>query len=275
MESWKKAQMPLVKSTLVKPADLYQSMQKGDAPVIVDVRLPNEWMALRIGTIVNLPLNHLAELSSKLSPDQPVVTVCNSAYRSSMAIGILERKGFTQVSSLEGGSEAWVNAGLPVYKVDQPGHAPASLPQKQITLPERLDAAGLQRLILDLPGTFDLVDIRPQAQYQDYHIPGSKNVDIAELIQNPAYLVGVGPLIIVDRDGSLAMIVAGILSQKTQRPIQALYGGLQEYWNKIEFPPTRLPKMGRQPPIPQVAPPVIPQSPQPPPTPSKKKSAGC
>ena len=58
----------------------------------------------------------LAELSSKLDPKQPVVVVCNSAYRSSMATGVLERKGFSKARNLEGGSKAWMKAGLPVFK---------------------------------------------------------------------------------------------------------------------------------------------------------------
>ncbi len=94
-------------------------MQKGEAPLIVDVRLPEEWMALRIGTVLNLPLSRLAELSSKLDPEQSVVVVCNSAYRSSMGTGILERKGIKNPRNLEGGSEAWIAAGLPMYEGDK------------------------------------------------------------------------------------------------------------------------------------------------------------
>ena len=96
-------------------------MLKGDAPLIVDVRLPTEWMALKIGTVLNLPLNHLAELSGKLDPEEPVVVVCNSAYRSSMAVGVLERKGFKIVRNLKGGSQAWIDAGLPVFEGVNPG----------------------------------------------------------------------------------------------------------------------------------------------------------
>jgi hydroxyacylglutathione hydrolase len=115
LDSWKNAKLPLKVGNPISPQDLYALMQKGEAPLVVDVRLPAEWMALRIGTVLNLPLNHLAELSSKLVPDQPVVVVCNSAYRSSMATGILERKGIKMAQNLEGGSQAWIKAGLPVY----------------------------------------------------------------------------------------------------------------------------------------------------------------
>ena len=96
-------------------------MQKGDAPLIVDVRLPTEWMALKIGTVLNLPLSNLAEESQKLDPEAPVVVVCNSAYRSSMAVGVLERKGFKAVRNLEGGSQAWIDAGFPVFEGEAPG----------------------------------------------------------------------------------------------------------------------------------------------------------
>jgi len=116
LDSWKNAKLPLKVGNPISPQDLYALMQKGEAPLVVDVRLPAEWMALRIGTVLNLPLNHLAELSSKLVPDQPVVVVCNSAYRSSMATGILERKGIKKAQNLEGGSEAWIKSGLPVHE---------------------------------------------------------------------------------------------------------------------------------------------------------------
>ncbi len=123
LESWKDARLPVKTGNPISPRDLYALMQKGDAPLVVDVRLPAEWMASRIGTVLNLSLTHLAELSSKLDPEQPVVLVCNSAYRSSMATGILERKGFTKARNLEGGSQAWIDAGLPVYEAEKTSEA--------------------------------------------------------------------------------------------------------------------------------------------------------
>ncbi len=271
---WYSANLPVLKNTLIAPKTLYEQMQSGQSPMILDVRLPNEWMGLRIGTVLNLPLNHLAELSAKLDPAQPVVAVCNSAYRSSMAIGILERKNFNNVTSLEGGSEAWIEAGLPVYSSQTLGLAQAPS-KKMIPLPERICQAELKRLMMDLPGTFELVDIRPPQMFSDYSLPGSRNVDMAELTNNPAYLIGTGPLIIVDRDGTLAMAVGGILAQKTQRQIKVLFGGLEAYWQESSFgPPISIPSMG----TPTIAPG---QTPTLPPVPStvtpavKKKSAGC
>lgn len=102
---------------------------------------------------------------------------------------------------------------------------------QSVTLPQRIAAAELKRMLLDLPGMFEIVDVRPPAQYADFSLPGSINASIADVIANPAYLKGVVPLIIVDRDGSLAMAVGGILSQKTRRSIRVLHGGLEAYWS--------------------------------------------
>jgi len=123
LESWRNSNLPIKKGNPISPRDLYSLMQRGEAPLVIDVRLPAEWMALRIGTVLNLTLSHLAELSSKLDPEQPVVVVCNSAYRSSMGAGILERKGIKNARNLEGGSQAWMKAGFPVYEGEKTAEA--------------------------------------------------------------------------------------------------------------------------------------------------------
>lgn len=310
-DSWTKAGLPTTRNQMTKPAVLHAAIEKSDAPIIVDVRLPSEWMGLRIGQVLNLPLNHLSETAPvKLEKDQPVVAVCNSAYRSSMAVGILERGGFTKASSLEGGSEAWIEAGYPVFGADSkkgnaaagviepaagnavPTGAPVAL--RNINLPERLAPTELKRMVIDLPGTFEVIDLRPAALVADYNPVHARHVDVVQALNDPALLVGEIPLIIVDRDGSLAMMIAGILSQKTKRPIKALHGGLEAYWAETErrgavpadpammVPGSKVPAptpSGSTPPA--LKPTPAPSQPTPAPAapaapaPKKKKSAGC
>ena len=276
-DAWKQAGLPLTKNEMITPQDLYAQMQTPDSPIVVDVRLPSEWMGLRIGTVVNIPLNELPRKASKLDKTQRIVAVCNSAYRSSLAVGVFERQGFEHVSSMAGGGEAWIKAGLPVLEAKAAG-AVSATPKREIRLAERVSAAELKRLMMDLPGTFQLVDIRPAEHFADYNLPGSENVDIAELIANPAYLTGAGSLIIVSRDGSLAMMVGGILSQKTQRNIKVLYGGLEAYWNEAGPGASAAPSGGAA--VPAAAPRARAVSPAAPPASTpvgrpKKKSAGC
>jgi hypothetical protein len=95
------------------------------------------------------------------------------------------------------------------------------------------------------------------------------------VLNNAAYLAGAGPLILVDRDGSLAMQVAGILSQKTRRTVKALHGGLEAYWRDggwrdadkaVTAPPSAsVPVAPAKPDAPKAEPPKAP----------KKNSAGC
>lgn len=278
-DAWVAAKQPILSNEPIGPQALYQRMKDGTAPVIVDVRLPSEWMGLRIGNVVNLPLNLLGELAAtKLDAHEPVVTVCNSAYRSSMGIGVLERKGFTKVASMVGGSEAWIEAGLPVIQPAAPGGATTGQLKRVVRLPDRIDPSALKRLLVDLPGTYDLVDIRPAEQFADYSLPGARNVELADLIAEPAFLTGAGPLVIVDRDGSLAMAAGGILSQKTERPVKVLFGGLDAYWREAEMGgPVKAVPLAPAPPA--AAPHVQPASPSQPtpqaPQAPKKKSAGC
>lgn len=272
-EAWKKAGLELGSLKLVKPAALYRQMQAGTAPIVVDVRLPNEWMALRIGNVLNIPVNKMFTDSKRLSKSMPVLTVCNSAYRSSMAASMLLKMGFKDVINMEGGSQAWIAAGLPTISAAKDAHGAAAAGVRAIRLPERLAAAELKRMMMDIPGTFELVDIRPREQVADYGLPGAMNADIADVIASPAYLNGSAPLVIVDRDGSLAMAVGGILSQKTPRPIKVLYGGLEAYWKEsgmVAAPAAKAPAM--KPAAAPAAPAVpVPAAPQP----AKKKSAGC
>ncbi len=232
-KAWMDAGLPTIGNDMLTPRELHEQMQAVETPVVLDVRLPGEWMALRIGNVLNIPLTRLSTELIKLDKSQRVVTVCNSAYRSSLAVGILERAGFQQASSLAGGSQAWIEAGLPVYEATLQSTAVTSTPKRVIRLAERISAAELKRMLMDLPDSFQLVDIRPAEHFADYHLPGSQNVELAEMIDNPAVLTGAGPLVIVDRDGSLGMMVAGILSQKTRRPIKVLFGGLQAYWSEV------------------------------------------
>lgn len=180
----------------------------------------------------------------------------------------------------QAGGEAGIADGLPTLVAAESGHGSAAPASRSVKLPQRIAAADLKRMLMDLPGTFEIVDVRPPSQYADFNLPGSINADIADVIADPAYLNGTVPLIIVDRDGSLAMAVGGILSQRTQRSIRVLYGGLEAYWEDSANPlppvaPVPAPVPGMKPTAPVKAP-VTPAAPAPtaPETP-RKKSAGC
>jgi rhodanese-related sulfurtransferase len=85
---------------------------------IVDVREKSEWDAGRIEGSTHLPLNELmAGGSAGLDTARPVVAVCRTGNRSEVAALMLRARGF-DAYNLEGGTEAWVAAGLPFTTPD-------------------------------------------------------------------------------------------------------------------------------------------------------------
>ena len=86
-------------------------------PTVVDVRAEKEWEAGHIDQSLNIPLPHLAEQVQRIPEGMPVVVHCASGYRSSAALGILEKAGRTQAMDLIGGYDAWLTTwGHPKHK---------------------------------------------------------------------------------------------------------------------------------------------------------------
>ena len=79
---------------------------------IVDVRRPAEWSVDHLAGAVHMPLNHLLGTLDELDRNRPVAIHCKSGYRSSIGASLLQRAGFTNVSNLSGGFDAWHEAGL-------------------------------------------------------------------------------------------------------------------------------------------------------------------
>ena len=95
-------------------ADRVHAQTDDGAPVLIDVRAPREREQKRIPGSLSIPLNHLAERTSELPADRPLLVYCAGGYRSSIAASLLQRQGFTHVSEIAGGITAWEAAKLPI-----------------------------------------------------------------------------------------------------------------------------------------------------------------
>lgn len=89
---------------------------------IVDVREPDEWEAGHITGATHVPLDGLVSATDEtgqppFAVDGPVVAVCRTGTRSSEAAARLAVVGI-EADSLDGGLEAWVDAGLPLVSAD-------------------------------------------------------------------------------------------------------------------------------------------------------------
>jgi rhodanese-related sulfurtransferase len=94
-------------------AEEAKAKQKAGA-VIVDVREPHEWRAGYIPGAKLIPLGSLAKRAQELDPSKEAIAVCRSGNRSISAALILQRAGFTRVSSMAGGMTSWMRHHFPV-----------------------------------------------------------------------------------------------------------------------------------------------------------------
>lgn len=74
---------------------------------LIDVREPNEYEAGHILGARNIPLSQLKMRMKEIRPDKPVYLYCQSGMRSGRAAQALYRKGYKDLSHLEGGFKKW------------------------------------------------------------------------------------------------------------------------------------------------------------------------
>jgi rhodanese-related sulfurtransferase len=94
-----------------------QSMSQQGA-LLLDVREPDEYSAVHAANARLIPLGQVGMRLKELEAwkDKPVAVICRSGRRSAQAVAILQEAGFTQVVNVQGGTNAWVQAGLEVIR---------------------------------------------------------------------------------------------------------------------------------------------------------------
>ncbi|MFC7060285.1 rhodanese-like domain-containing protein [Halobacillus seohaensis] len=81
---------------------------KDKSKQFVDVRTPAEFKGSNIRGFKNIPLHTLGQKATKeLSMDKEVIVICQSGMRSQKASKTLKKLGFTNVTNVKGGMNAW------------------------------------------------------------------------------------------------------------------------------------------------------------------------
>jgi hydroxyacylglutathione hydrolase len=96
------------------PIELRPGIDDGEV-TLVDVRAATEYNAGHIAGSEHRFLGTLLRNIESLPSDKPVVAQCLGGGRSAIATSILQRAGF-DVVNMQGGYQAWVEAGLPVER---------------------------------------------------------------------------------------------------------------------------------------------------------------
>jgi rhodanese-related sulfurtransferase len=93
--------------------------EEPSAPLLVDVREVWEYEDGHAQGAVNVPLSEFRQRWSELPRDRDLLMICHVGERSLMAARFLRQQGVERVANVEGGTDDWEAAGLPM----QPGHA--------------------------------------------------------------------------------------------------------------------------------------------------------
>jgi len=97
------------------------AQRKEQAPVdLIDVRTPVEFREVHADSAVNTPLDAMdpqAVMKARSgAAEEPLYLICKSGSRGAKAQQKFHDQGFANVVNVDGGTDAWVNAGLPVVR---------------------------------------------------------------------------------------------------------------------------------------------------------------
>lgn len=95
--------------------DFVARLETGAQFVLIDVREDHEWDRGHIPGAHHIGRGILERDIEKTLPEKatPIVLYCGGGFRSALAADNLQRMGYTDVTSLDGGWSGWVERGLP------------------------------------------------------------------------------------------------------------------------------------------------------------------
>jgi hydroxyacylglutathione hydrolase len=114
INEWQEVGKPFCSFKTVTATQTKEMLGRSEA-LLLDVRDPPEWT--EDGYVEDSKHIFFADLpqkTSELPRDKPIVVTCSVGNRSSIALSILERAGFGNISNMLGGITAWKTLGYPL-----------------------------------------------------------------------------------------------------------------------------------------------------------------
>ncbi len=105
--------------TTISPNQLQALVTSGTPVELIDVRTPVEFREVHVEFARNVPLDQLdaAKLTAgRDGASQPLYVICRSGGRGKQACEKILAVGYSNVVNVEGGTQAWDQAGLPVAR---------------------------------------------------------------------------------------------------------------------------------------------------------------
>lgn len=98
--------------------DVKKRLDGGEKMVIVDTREDNEWARGHVAGAIHIGKGVIERDIEKAIPDKEatIVLYCGGGYRSALAADNVQRMGYKNVISMDGGWREWTEAGFPTVK---------------------------------------------------------------------------------------------------------------------------------------------------------------
>lgn len=95
-----------------------ERLERGEQLLLVDTREDNEWQAGRIRGAIHIGKGVIERDIEAKIPDKTreIILYCGGGFRSALAAEALQKMGYTNVVSMDGGIRGWRAAGLPEDK---------------------------------------------------------------------------------------------------------------------------------------------------------------
>ena len=100
------------------PAKEFSQKVASEKGQVIDVRTPKEFQQGHLKNAQNIHLydQDFGQRIEKLDKKQTVYVYCKAGGRSAEAVEILQNHGFENIIELEGGTDSWSEANLPLEK---------------------------------------------------------------------------------------------------------------------------------------------------------------
>jgi len=90
--------------------------KNGEKLILVDTREDNEWARGHLPEAIHLSKGTIERDIEQTIPDKdaPIVCYCGGGFRSALVCDNLQKMGYTNAVSMDGGFRGWAGRGLPV-----------------------------------------------------------------------------------------------------------------------------------------------------------------
>lgn len=98
------------------PEDVKRKQEAGESFYFVDVREDNEWEKGRAAGAIHLGKGIIERDVERAIPDHDaqIILYCGGGYRSALATDALQKMGYTNAISMDGGWKRWVELEYPI-----------------------------------------------------------------------------------------------------------------------------------------------------------------